>query len=167
MLNQGEGMRVYTKSAGFDIGPHGEIIPPPLVVGLTPGEAKDLAGLGEMDGLNDAMQALCSSIAIHQRRLALNLTGKVESGVSMALHKAVVEDGIPLSLRPLYMERDNPRTFAPILQRVGMSEWRVGSEYHGRCAIIKTRNAQEALRHARELYVEWSNKEAAGQGTVS
>jgi hypothetical protein len=145
----------------FTVGPFGEIIPPPLVDGLTAEEAWQQAGLGELPpGLSEAEIGGLAAMALQQKRLAEALSGRAAgSPEAHALYEAVVRRGRRLSLRPLGREQESCRTFAPVLQRLARDRWRIGVEGQGRTQELFAADALQALGKARELYVRWASEE--------
>jgi hypothetical protein len=147
-------------SDDFTLGPFGEIIPPPLVDGLTAEEAWQQAGLGEPPpGLSEEERGGLAAMAWQQERLAEALSGRSSAPEARALYEAVTRRGRALSLRPPGMEQESYRTFAPVLQRIARDRWRIGVEGKGYTREIFAADAAQALSKARELYVRWANEE--------
>jgi hypothetical protein len=151
----------------FTLGPFGEVIPPPLVDGVTAEEAWQQAGLGPRPpGMGDAEFGGLAAMALQQKRLAEALVGRASAPDARALYEAVTRRGQPLSLRPLGMEQESYRTFAPVLQRVARDRWRVGVQSHGKTQEIFAADPAQALDRARELYVQWAEEENGIRGKV-
>ena len=158
----------------FTLGPFGEILPPPLVDGLTAEEAWELAGLASLPsaasvervpppGLSeDERGGLAAMAPLQQKRLAEALGGQLPTPDGRALYQAVTRRGRPLSLRPLGMEQESYRSFAPVLQRTARDRWRFGVEGYGRTQELPTGNPAQALEQARQLYVQWEREENGG-----
>jgi hypothetical protein len=153
---------------GFTYGPFGEILPPPLVAGVDPEEAREQAGLVSLPsvervpqpGLSRAERDGLAAMALQQVRLAEALGGRLATAEGRALYRAVAQQGKMLSLRPLGMEGESYRTFAPVLQRISRDRWRVGTRGHGRVQELFAADPAQALDKARELYVRWAEEEA-------
>ncbi|MCP4531613.1 MAG: hypothetical protein GY831_10325, partial [Delftia sp.] len=95
----------------------------------------------------------------HQHRLRLALDGKMMADPDASdLHQAVVVEGQPLSLRPVYQESLTFSSFAPVLQRVDENRWWVGAQGRGRTAEIRA-TPGEAVRQAQELYARWAEND--------
>ena len=158
----------------FSRGEFGEIFPPPLTIGLSPEEAIDhLVKASEQtpspitrvpsrghsrDGLTNL-----GLLYVHQVNLARAIAGELnEDSDAAALHRLVVTEGEPLSLRPLGCERLWWATFAPVLQRVSSRRptWRVGLPSRGRCQTFEAA-LTNVIPTAQQFYVDWSMAEEA------
>ena len=156
---------------GFSRGPDGEVFPPPLVSGVGPEEA--LALLEQDARVNgnrithvpkrgQSRQGMynLAMLYVHQRNLKLALAGRLmDDADGRALYESIVEQGDPLSLRPIGMETLYFSTFAPVFRRIEEHRWRVGLPDRGRTASI-TGEAGEALERAWAMYIEWCQDES-------
>lgn len=153
----------------FSRGPYGEIFPPPLVSGVTPEDLN--TALLEMIGDEDIVDGISelpvkeqdkfhqmALVYIHQQRLAQVFSDESHTNADMDDLRRAVLRGDSISLRPLGMERQNYRTFAPILQRISDTEWRLGVEGKGRTVVVPGLPSV-VLRRARQLYVLWAEQE--------
>jgi hypothetical protein len=150
----------------FERGPYGEILPPPLVAGMTPQEiletwARDVGVAVEEipDEIVGEMENL-SLVCVHEERLRRAIAGEMmDDPDARDLYRAVTLEGEPMSLCPLGQEGLTFSTFvAPVLRRVGEDRWRIGVEGQGRMLEIAVAPG-EALRRAREIYWAWCEAE--------
>jgi hypothetical protein len=119
----------------FERGPYDEILLPPLIGDVSPEEAwKRLYAFSLSKGnkLNKpeaeedrAILYKLGGIFVHQTRLREVIAGQSETEVEITLRDEVWR-GERLSLRPLGLEDKEFQTFAPVLERLGMTEWLVG-----------------------------------------
>jgi hypothetical protein len=158
-------MPTKTTKPAFSRGPYGEILPPPLMNGLTPADLNDVVremiddpALTEGEDLTPYHPN--AMVYVLQQNLVRALSGEL-NGPDAADLRAAVLRGEPLSVRPVGHETLAYRTFAPVLQRISDTSWRLGLEKHGQTAIIAGDNAGIALRLARQIYVTWAEAEAA------
>ncbi len=153
-------------------GMHGEILPPPLVAGLTSEEALDrfkvaIQEAGSPDvaiparGPNLEGMYNLALLYVHQFNLRQALAQQLHTPEAHQLHQAVVEQRKPLSLRPVGMEKLIFSSFTPIFQRIDDRRWRVGRLDDGRIEEIETSDPAEALEWAWQVFAEWSDDEAA------
>ena len=150
----------------FSRGPHGEIFPPPLVAGASPEEAlREMVGGDIYERMEPAERKAFYGEAllyIHQQNLRRALAGEMADDPDAdALCWAVVQQGEPMSLRPLGMEEMEFKTFAPVLRRVGDDRWQVGIPDDGHHVIL-IGDAPSVLRQAQQLYVAWAEAETGG-----
>ena len=150
-------------------GPYGEVLPPPLVAGVTPDEA--LARLGKAARDIDSPITIPSRgksldgmynlalLYVHQFNLREAMAGRLDDPDALALHEAIVEHRQPLSLRPVGMEALEFTSFAPVLQRINGTRWRIGQPDCGWTAETDVENPAEALEWAWALYVQWAEDE--------
>ena len=119
----------------FERGPYDEILPPPLIGDVSPEEAwKRLYAFSLSKGHkldkpeteeDRAVLYNLGGVFVHQTRLREVIAGQAETDVEIALRDAVLR-GERLSLRPLGLEDKEFQTFAPVLERLGTTEWLVG-----------------------------------------
>lgn len=164
------------------VGPHGEILPPPLTAGLDPDEAlKEMVGEELFEQMPAAERAAFygdAAIYAHQKRLEQVFAGQtdgIEGGAE--LYDAAMA-GATISLRPLGYERVQYRTFAPVLHRLPDGRWRVGlpgerlpgerlpserlpsERSEGKTQVLDETDGRLAYLAARTLYVQWAEAEA-------
>ena len=156
---------------GFARGPDGEVFPPPLVSGVGPEEALALLEQdAKMNGnrithvpkRGQSRQGMynLAMLYVHQRNLKRALAGQLmDDADGRALYESIVEQGDPLSLRPIGMEALHFSTFAPVFRRIEEHRWRVGLPDRGRTALIAG-EAGEALERAWAMYIEWCQDES-------
>jgi len=151
----------------FSRGQYGEILPPPILDGLTPTDLDEV--VREMiddpdltEGENLTSYHPQAMVYVLQQNLFRALTGELTDPDAVDLRDAVLR-GEPLSVRPVGHETLAYRTFAPVLQRISDNSWRLGLEEHGQTAIIAGDNAGLALRRAWQIYVTWAEAEAEAQ----
>lgn len=159
--------RTITKT-DFATGPYGEILPPPLVSGVSPEEAAETMvrashstscaitsiptrGAARTGHINQGL------LHLHQQNLVRALTGQLGDPDAVELRNAVLR-GEAMSLRPLGLELLYFSSFVPVLQSVSDGVWRIGKQNQGK---VKTFQAapDEALTQAQRLYVEWATAE--------
>jgi hypothetical protein len=152
----------------FKTGPYGEIFPHPLVAGVDPDDALDrLAADSKAMGSPidmpsrgkslDGMYAL-ARLYVHQLRLRDAMAGELDLPEAQALRRAVMDQRLPMSLRPLGMEDLEYKGFAPILTYLGENRWQVGSEDAGATEVIEGDPA-EAVERAQQIFTAWSEQD--------
>jgi hypothetical protein len=153
----------------FERGPYNEILPPPLIGDVSPEEAyKRLYAFSlskghkldkpEMDEDRAVLYNL-GGVFVHQMRLREVIGGKAESAVEIALRDAVWR-GERLSLRPLGLEDKVFKTFAPVLERLGMNDWLVGVPGEEQVIPLMEVSTAVVVEKAQEIYVGWRNDES-------
>lgn len=158
----------------FQRGPYGEIFPPPLLSHITPEEAWkryyafNLSIGIKLDGpQSEAEKPVWYNLAAvycHQIRLREVIGGsaKGETPVESAL-RAQVEAGELLSIRPVGLEDNHPKSYAPVLKRLNASSWQFSLPERGRSTRIEA-HAGEAIKKAQMLYTIWQKDESGIQG---
>lgn len=76
-------------------------------------------------------------VYMQQLMLRAMLAGECSNEEERNLHRAVIEDRELISLRPLGLEYLSKDSFAPVLQYLGGSRWRVGLAEWGRSRRIR------------------------------
>jgi hypothetical protein len=154
----------------FTRGPYGEIFPPPLgVSGLDPDEALDMLAMDSGSesgpapmptrGKRRVGMVNLAVFHIHQQTLKGVLGGQWgDDPDEEAIYKAVVENGEPMSLRPLGFESLYFSSFAPVLKRVEGDRWRVGLPGFGKDLLIEG-TPPEVLENAWATFAKWSDEE--------
>lgn len=164
----------------FQRGPFGEVYPLPLIEGMTGPEclaileqdAKDLGlPLEDVPTRGDSLEGMhqVAAVHVHSKLLCEALDGACTKPEAQGLRYLVVEQGLPMSIRPLFAEHDQYVTFVPIFQRVfeeqgnggSPRKWRLGREGQGRTQVIEAATPGTALGIAQDLAAEWYTQEEA------
>lgn len=162
----------------FQRGPFGEVFPLPLIEGMTGAEcleileqdARDLGlPLEDVPTRGDSLVGMqqVAAVHVHSKLLCAALDGECTKPEAQGLRYLVVEQGLPMSVRPLLSEHDQYVTFVPIFQRVfeeqgnggSPRKWRLGREGQGRSQIIEAETPGTALGIALDLTAEWYTQE--------
>ena len=153
----------------FERGPYNEILPPPLIGDVSPEEAwKRLYAFGLSKGhkldkpeteADRAVLYNLGGVFVHQTRLREVIAGQAETDVEIALRDAVWK-GERLSLRPLGLEDKVFKTFAPVLERLGTTEWLVGLPGQGHVEPLIGVPPEDVIEQSQAIYVEWRNAES-------
>jgi hypothetical protein len=155
-------VQVGEEMVSFQTGPYGEVYPIPLVGGVHPDEAlKMLADDSEAMGSPIDMPTRGKSLDgmynlgllyVHQQRLREALAGTLDLPEAQALRKVVIEQGMPMSLRPLTLEATEHQ-FAPVLRCLDGGRWRVGQE--PQAVEFQEADPAAAMEKAQQVYVSW------------
>ena len=153
----------------FQRGPYDEILPPPLIGDVSPEECwKRLYAFSLSKGTKldkpetDEDRAVLYNLGgvfVHQMRLREVIGGQAETEVEIALRDAVWQ-GERLSLRPLGLEDKVFQTFAPVLERLGTTEWLVGVAGEGQVEPLIGVPPKDVVEQAQEIYVRWRDAES-------
>lgn len=136
-------------------GPYGELLPPSLCAELSPEEVKaELAAAG----LSAASPAQ-ARVLLQQLYLRQALAGQREADdLARELREAVMEQHVPLSLRPLGLEDLECTGFAPVVTYLGGVAWRVGISGQGRLEFLVANDPAHALAQAQQVFARWYNE---------
>lgn len=142
-------------------GPFGELLPPDLCAGL---EAEEItAALAEV-GLTVA-DPVQGRVLLQQLYLRAAVAGQREyDDLACELRKAVIEQHVPLSLRPLGLEHLECVGFAPVVTYLGGVAWRVGLPHYGRIEFLVSDDPAQALAVAQQTFARWYQ---VGGGTLA
>lgn len=148
----------------FRRGPHGEIYPLPLTAGVEPREAlerlvTDSAARGspvDVPTRGKSLEGMLNLglLYVHQLRLREALAGTLDLPEARALREAVVDEGVPMSLRPLMMEH-MAYGFAPILRCLGDARWRVGEGEA--CVTFEEADPVQAVAKGQRVFKAWAD----------
>jgi hypothetical protein len=137
----------------------GEIIPEPLVHGLT--EEDLLAWWAELSEEEAGREDLSLAIGVyHQRRMRAMFDGP-HSEVERGLVEAVLS-GVPVSIAPVGAQSTDITahlTFVPVLQYLGENRWRLGTPDYGRNEVWDEAVPCAAVQRAQQLYRQWFDEE--------
>lgn len=157
-------------AVAFERGPYGEIMPPMLVAGRNGTQALDdyvtraaehgieVKRRTRGESFTNSMEM--AMIYVHLRRICEVLGGQAKTPDEHALYTAVVTQRQPMSLRLPALPDLMYDTFAPVVQRTGEAEWRVGVVGEGRIVNLPIADAAQAMRRAQDTYRAWANEEA-------
>lgn len=154
-----------TNTHTFSYTATGELIPPPLIAGKRPDELI-AALLRAEDGLRSFQVShrpiLLEIATLHEHGIALRrvLSGDCYNDTERALYHAIMEDGQPLSLRPL---NEAERTFASFIPAFRLldaedNRWQIGGDY-GRKLNFVEENPASAVAFAQSVYLQWATEE--------